>query len=364
MSGFDDIERIAPLCKHAELCGGCAHQDRRLEDLGRWKRDRVAAALKAQGLSAEIADTEISPPRSRRRARLSALRTKKGVRIGFRRAGAHEVAPIEECWLLRPEILAARPHLEALTRIAAARSRPIGIWATVYPDGLDIGVEEAKPLDLDLRTQAAAWAEAADALRLVWNGEPIAERRTPELRIGRSVVAPPPAAFLQATEAGEAALARVALDGTKGAARVADLFAGVGTFALRLAERAEALAVEGDPAFAAALDRAARRADGLKRVVATTRDLFRRPLRGDEFAGVEAILLDPPRAGAEAQMREIAGGGPKFVAERIVSLSCDPASFARDARILTDGGWRLGLVRPIDQFLWSEHVEIAAVLTR
>ncbi len=364
MTKLDAFGRIAPLCPHAGVCGGCARQDRRLEDLALWKRDRIAAALEAQGLEAEIAATEVSPTRSRRRARLSAVRTKKGVRIGFRRAGAHEVAPIEECLVLRPEILAARPRLEALTRLAAARSRPIGLWVTVFEDGLDIAVDAAKALDLDLRAAAAAWAETADALRLVWNGEPIAERRKPLLSVGSAVVEPPPAAFLQATAEGEAALARAAIDGTAGAERIADLFAGLGTFALRLAENAEVLAVEGDAALTAALDRAARRADGLKRVVALQRDLFRRPLRAEELAAVEAVVLDPPRAGAEAQMREIARGGRTFVAERIVSLSCDPKSFARDARILSEAGWRLGRVRPIDQFLWSDHVEIAATLTR
>ena len=360
---------VAPPCPHAGACGGCAFQNIRLEDLAAWKRDRVAGALKAQGLSAEVLDTQVSPPRSRRRARLSGMRTKKSVLLGFRQAGAHTLTPIEECLLLRPEILAARPHLEALVRIAAPRSRPIGLWATALDGGLDIAIEGAKPLEMDadglaMREQAAECAETADVARLTWNGEIVAARRPARLKVGQAMVEPPPAAFLQATEEGERALAAVALEGAKGRRRVADLFAGVGAFALRLAETAEVLAVEGDAAMTAALDSAARRTPGLRRVVTVSRDLFRCPLRAEELAGVEAVVLDPPRAGAEAQMREISRVFPKFAADRVISLSCDSATFARDSRILVDGGWRLGPVWPIDQFLWSPHTEIAAILER
>ncbi|MCI4665362.1 MAG: class I SAM-dependent RNA methyltransferase [Neomegalonema sp.] len=355
---------IAPPCPHAGTCGGCAFQQISLSDLGEWKRDRIAGALRGQGIDADIADVEISPPRSRRRARFSAMRTKKSVLLGFREAGAHTLAPIQECLLLRPELMDARPKLEELARLAAPRSRPIGIWATAYEDGLDVAVEEGKALDLELREAAAQWAEAADVARLSWNGELVAGRRPARLRIGPAMVEPPSAAFLQATAEGEAALARIVTEGVGGATRVADLFAGVGTFALRIAQTAEVLAVEGEKALTAAMDRAARNAHGVRRVAAVTRDLFRRPLRAEELAGVDAVVLDPPRAGAEAQMREIARTVPKFAADRVISLSCDAASFARDAKILMDGGWRMGVVRPVDQFLWSPHVEIAAMFRR
>lgn len=350
----------APACAHAEACGGCAHQGEALAALADRKRNFIVAALRRRGLEPEVKPTLSAPPNSRRRARFAAVRSKKGAIVGFYRPKSEEIVELSECLVVTPTLFAALEPLRALARLAAPRARAIAITVVETDTGLDVSLGDAKPIDLPAREAAAAWADAADVARLAWNDEVIAERRAPQLRVGRAELSPPPGAFLQPTRFGEAALAAAAAEGVGDAKHVADLFAGSGTFALRLAERAEVLAVEGEAAQVAALDRAWRRADGLKRVVAVKRDLFRRPLRAEELKHVEAVVIDPPRQGAEAQARELAAwdGG------RIVSISCDPASFARDAAILVAGGWRLGPVQPIDQFLWSDHVELVANLRR
>ena len=185
-------------------------------------------------------------------------------------------------------------------------------------------------------------------------------RRPPWQGMGRARVAPPPGAFLQATAEGEAALVAAVRGLVGDAARVADLFAGCGTFALPLAERAEVLAVEGEAAMLAALDAGWRKAEGLKRIRVEARDLFRRPLQPAELDRFDAVTIDPPRAGAEAQVRELAASR----VPRIAMVSCNPATFARDAEILVAGGYKLGEVRPVDQFRWSGHVELAAAFRR
>ncbi len=365
-AALDAVARVAPPCAHAGACGGCAFQDRALDGLATWKRAVVVDALARRGLTPEVAPTLACAPRSRRRARFAAMRGKKGARLGFLRAQSHEIVDVEACLLVTPALLAAAPALRTLAGFAAPRARRIGITVVETDSGLDVSLEAAnaleagKALELDVRERAAAWAAAAAVARLSWNGEPVAERRPPILRIGRATVAPPPGAFLQPTREGEAALQRLVADALGAPRRVADLFAGCGTFALRLAERSEVLAVEGDPALVAALDRAWRGADGLKRVVSAPRDLFRRPLRAEELKGVDAVVFDPPRQGAEAQARALAD----YRGETIVGVSCDADSFARDAAILAEGGWRLRRVAPVDQFLWSRHVELVGVFRR
>jgi 23S rRNA (uracil1939-C5)-methyltransferase len=203
-------------------------------------------------------------------------------------------------------------------------------------------------------------AESFDLARVCWDGEPVAMRRAPWLPMGKARVVPPPGAFLQATAEGEAALVAAVGQIVGDAARVLDLFAGCGTFALPLAERAQVVAVEGEAAMLAALGLAARGVPGLRPVRTVARDLFRRPLLPVELAAADAVVIDPPRAGAEAQARELAASR----VARIAAVSCNPASFARDARILIAGGYRLEWVQPIDQFLWTGHVELVAAFTR
>jgi 23S rRNA (uracil1939-C5)-methyltransferase len=238
--------------------------------------------------------------------------------------------------------------------------KPLDIAVTATDAGLDVDVRGSGPLTA-LRTAALARVAAAQNLaRLTRHGELVAQQRVPTLRIGKAAVALPPAAFLQATAAGEAVLARLALEFCESANAVADLFAGIGPFALRLAERARILAIDDDEPALAALKRAAASTAGLKPVAVEQRDLFRRPLMGDELENFDAVLFDPPRQGAQAQARALAVSKVPV----IVAVSCNTATFARDARILIDGGYRLSVVAPVDQFRYSPHVEIVARLEK
>jgi len=358
-------DRVAAPCRHFNSCGGCALQHASDAFLAAWKRAVVVAALAAQGIEAEVAETITSPPRSRRRATFSARRTRKGALVGFhaRRAGA--IVAIQDCPLVAPALLQAIPAVEALALAGGSRKGELKVAVTATGSGLDVAVEGGKaPEDgaegAALRMTLAGVAEAHGLARLTWGGEPVALSRPPSVRFGCATVQPPPGAFLQATAEGEAALVRLVREGVGEAARVADLFAGCGTFSLPLAETAEVLAIEGDAALTAALQAGWRGAEGLKRLTVETRDLFRRPLLGAELAKVDAVVFDPPRAGAEAQAREIA----KSAVPRVVGVSCDPATFARDARILLDSGYRLTRVTPVDQFRWSGHVELVGVFER
>ena len=230
---------------------------------------------------------------------------------------------------------------------------------TLSEEGLDVSVANGKPLDGPLRQQLAQTCEALALARLTWDGEVIAMRAPPAQRFGSAAVTPPPGAFLQATRHGEAALRAAVVDAVGEAETVADLFAGCGTFALPLAQKARVHAVEGDAEMIAALEGGWRRAKGAKPLTVETRDLFRRPLLPDELAKIDAVVLDPPRAGAEAQVAEIIRAG----VPRVAYVSCNPVSFARDVQNMVAAGYRLDWVQVVDQFRWSSHVELAACLT-
>lgn len=352
--------RVDPPCPHFGHCGGCALQHASDGFLAAWKAGTIARALEAQGLATEIRPTVTSPPRSRRRAVLTGARSRKTVRVGFHARRSEAVVAVERCDVLVPEIVAALPALGELTRAGASRSAEIRLAVTAGPAGLDVAVGDAKPPDAAGLARLAALAEAAGFARLSWNGAPVAGFRPPFQVFGTARVVPPPGAFLQATASGEAALVAAAREAVGPARRIADLFCGCGTFALPLAEGAEVLAVEGDAEMVDALAAGWRATPGLRRVVARRRDLFRRPLLAAELAGLDAVVIDPPRAGAEAQCREIAASG----VARVAAISCDPASFARDAAILAGGGFSLDWVLPVDQFRWSGHVELAAGFSR
>jgi 23S rRNA (uracil1939-C5)-methyltransferase len=353
-------ERVAPPCRHFGVCGGCALQHASDGFVARWKREAVVRALAGQRLDAEVLPTLTSPAHSRRRAVLAGRRTRRTLLVGFHGGRTDTLVDIEECPVLRPEILAAKPALAALVRIAASRSAGVRLTVVAGPAGLDVDLAEARAPDVAVRGRAADVAAAFDLARLSWDGEILAERRVPFQVMGPARVVPPPAAFLQATAEGEAALLAAVERATAGARRVADLFAGCGTFALPLAARAEVRAVEGDAAMVAALAEAWRRTPRLRRLTAERRDLFRRPLLAHELAGLDAVVIDPPRAGAEAQVKELA----RAELGRISMVSCNPVTFARDARLLVERGWRLGWVQPVDQFRWSAHVELAAAFER
>lgn len=354
-------DRQAPPCPHFGACGGCALQHARDRFLADWKREMVAEALRAAGVTAgEIRRTVTSPPRSRRRAVFAARRTKKTVQVGFHGRASDQIVALERCEVAHPALVAILPAIAEAARLGGSRKAAIRATATLSEAGVDLAVEDAKPLDRAGLAAAAALAGAHDLARLAWNGEVVAQARAPVQRFGPALVAPAPGGFLQATREGEAALAAAAAEALGGARRIVDLFAGCGAFALRFADRAEIHAVEADAAALDALSAGWRAAGGLQRVTTEARDLFRRPLTAAELSRFDAAIIDPPRAGARAQAEALAAGGPPAIA----ALSCDPGTFARDARILADGGYRLDWVLPVDQFRWSPHVEIASRFSR
>ena len=351
-------QRVRPACGHFRACGGCSLMHGTDDFLRSWKIGVVEQALRAQGLAAPVAGLHVSPPRSRRRAVLSGRRTRKGALVGFHARASDVIVDIADCHILRPAIQAALPLLRELTIAGTSRAAELSLCVTETPAGLDVAATGGKPMDAALFQVLAGLADQGDLARLTWDGQSIT-RRPAALPMGRAQVVPPPGGFLQATAEGEAALVAAIRDMTRGAARVLDLFAGCGTFSLPLAENAEVHAVEGLAAPLQALYAAARRTPGLHRITTETRDLSRRPLLPDELV-YNAIVIDPPRAGAEAQAREIARSG----VDRLAWVSCDPVTFARDARILADGGYQIARLFVVDQFRWSAHVETVAEIRR
>ncbi|MCZ0962897.1 class I SAM-dependent RNA methyltransferase [Paracoccus benzoatiresistens] len=367
-------DRVRPRCGHYRACGGCSLMHASEGFTTAWKRQVVEAALAAHGLPAPVEGVHVSPARSRRRAVLSGRRTKKGALVGFHARASDVIVDLAECHVMRPEITAALPLLRRITVAGASRSGELAMTVIHGPSGLDLAVTGGKPMEPDLFQTLAALAEEGDLARLTWQDQTgdaqSITRRPPGLPMGRAQVVPPPGGFLQATAEGEAALVGAVRDFTAGASRIIDLFSGCGTFSLPLTETASVHAVEGLAAPLAALDagwRGAagldagwRGAAGLNRVTTQIRDLARRPLLADELDPFDAIVIDPPRAGAEAQAREIATSRVRKVA----FVACDPVTFSRDARILADGGLALTRLLVVDQFRWSPHVEVVADFVR
>ena len=354
------VNRVKPPCSHAKTCGGCMMQHASDAFVADWKLGIVKGALAGQGLEAEFRPIITSPPKSRRRATIAARRTKTGALMGFHARASDMVVEVPNCQLLHPDLIATFPGLQALVKLGGSRTAEVSLTVTRSLSGADVMVVGGKPLDGQLQLELARVTETYGFARLTWNGDTVALRTAPMQRFGRALVSPPPGAFLQATVEGEQALLRTVTLAIGSAKKVVDLFAGVGTFALPLAERAEVHTVEGEAAMTAALAKAANNTEGLKRVTVETRDLFRRPLEDDEFKGVEAVVIDPPRAGAEAQMAVLARSKVPVIA----SVSCNPISFARDAKVLIAGGYHLDWVQVVDQFRWSAHVELVAKFSR
>lgn len=352
--------RVKPPCRHARACGGCQLQHASDAFVAQWKQDVVSNALAGQGLTADFLPLVTSPARSRRRASLSARRTKSGVLIGFHGRASETIAEIPDCQLLHPGILAAFPGLQALVMAGGSRTTELSLQVTLTRGGPDVVVTGGKPLDSALRMDLARLVETHTFSRLTWDGETVALRDRPALTMGTATVVPPAGAFLQATAEGEAALLHAVRQALGPQKRVVDLFSGVGTFTLPLAETMEVHAVEGDAAMTKALDLAARNTPNLHRISVETRDLFRRPLEPDELNTFSAAVIDPPRAGAEAQTATLAASKIPMIA----AVSCNPVTFARDAKVLTDKGYRLDWVQVVDQFRWSTHVELVARFTR
>ncbi len=353
--------RLAP-CAHFSVCGGCQLQHLSETAYKTWKRGLVIDAVtRAGGDPGIVSDLVSVPVASRRRAVLTAIRDGRKFRLGFRHRQGHNVENIAECLLLTPPLAALLPPLKASLETEANLSE-LRITATMAETGIDLVMETETGLDLRLREKFAQFAQDQDLARLSWrqaNGtaEPIAMRRTPILIFGKIPVALPPGTFLQPSHEGGLALQAFVGEATpRDTSRIADLYAGCGPFTFSLAGRAIVHAVEENPEAVSAVTLAARRGSLVPWVTAEQRDLDRRPLQPDELAGFDTVIFDPPRAGAAAQATALAQSQVPVV----IAISCNPATFARDARTLIAGGYILDKVMPLDQFPWSSHVELAA----
>jgi 23S rRNA (uracil1939-C5)-methyltransferase len=356
-------ERVAPACIHYGPCGGCALQHISPGAYALWKRGLVIEALGHRGFTdAAVGDLIISPPLSRRRARFHVLsKGKGGVHIGFHERSSNRIVDLQDCKILTPEIHEFLPKLRGVLRGILPEGHKASVQVSETESGLDVWVETLRRLDMRLRMTIADFVAEADLARMAWgpDKEIVAERRAPHVRFGGIPVVLPPGAFLQPTLMGEQTLVELALKALKGAKRVADLFAGCGTFTLALARCAHVHAVEGEGEMTAALKRAVDMTSQ-NMVTVEKRDLFRRPLQVAELNAYDGVLFDPPRVGASAQAEELAKSKVKV----IVAVSCNPATFARDARALVNGGYVMEHVTPVDQFLWTAHVELVAVFRK
>ena len=350
-------ERSEPICKHFGVCGGCALQHWSLAEYHLWKRSLVLEALAQANVIAPVGDLIDAHGAGRRRVVLHARRGVHDVlEVGFTAPRAHHIVAIDSCPVLAPGLAGALPAAWAIAETLRSTGKPLDIQATATDSGLDLDVRGSGVLSAGGRTALARVAETHKLARLTQHGELVVQRTTPLLRVGRAHVPLPPAAFLQATTEGEETLARLTLGYLGKVKHVADLFCGIGTFALRLAECARVSAADRDAEAIKALQRAAATTPSLKPIEAETRDLFRRPFVTTELKRFDGLLFDPPRQGAEAQAHEIA----KSKVPVVVAVSCDAATFARDAKILIEGGYKLESVMPVDQFRYSHHAEIVA----
>jgi 23S rRNA (uracil1939-C5)-methyltransferase len=326
-----------------------------------WKRSLVVEALAQANVLAPVDDLIDAHGAGRRRAVLHARRgTGDIVEVGFTAPRAHHIVAIDACPILAPGLSGAIQAAWAIAETLKPAGKPLDIQMTATDSGLDVDVRGSGTLNAARLAALARVAQMHDLVRLTRHGELVAQRTQPLLRIGRAQVPLPAGAFLQATEEGEATLARLVAGHVGKARRIADLFAGIGTFALHLAERARVSAADSDAAAVKALERAATTTSGLKPIEAQTRDLFRRPFVASELNVFDAVVFDPPRQGAEAQARELI----KSTVPLVIAVSCDAATFARDARTLIDGGYTIDHVTPIDQFRYSHHVEIVATFQK
>jgi 23S rRNA (uracil1939-C5)-methyltransferase len=355
------VKRVGPRCSHYGECGGCSLQHMADDAYLEFKRQQVISALSFESIDAAIDPVVTVPSHSRRRAVFAAHRTPKGVVVGFHGRRSHHIVQIRDCAVVRPGLVDLLPKLEKIAAIAAPPKDALTITATETTTGFDVSLTGiAKGFSADSRVRLAQLAGQLGLARIAANGEVVVELTPPTLRAGAAHLTPPPGGFLQACELSEAAMIGLVKEAVGDARKVVDLFSGSGTFSLPLASSATVHAVENDEAALAALDRAARKAQGLKPVTTEKRDLFRRPLIKDELKRFDAAVIDPPRAGAEAQSRQLAESKIK----RIAMVSCNVGTFARDLRVLLDGGYRLIRITPVDQFLWSPHIEVVAKLER
>ncbi len=360
-------ERVAPKCRHFGPdgengpCGGCSLQHASDSFYQSFKRQMVLDALKSKALTADVAPLVTAHPGERRRTVFTARRTEKALLLGFNQPESHNIVPIVECPIASPGIVSRLATIRTIAAALAINADPFRVTVLETLSGLDLSIDGIKAVpDRQRRMAVETILGEKGIARVSLNGEILIEPLKPVIDFGGVAVSPPAGGFTQATKAAEEAMAALITGHLGKAKRVADLFSGSGTFALRIASTARVHAVEGEDKALKALDHAARNTQGLKPVTIEKRDLFRRPLMASEMKNYDAVVFDPPRAGAEAQTKELARSGVK----KIVAVSCNPVTLVRDLRILVDAGYRITSVTPIDQFLWSSHVEVVATLEK
>jgi 23S rRNA (uracil1939-C5)-methyltransferase len=353
-------DRVAPICRHFGVCGNCA-----LEHMGppayrAWKTEQVRVAFAQRGISTEVAPIVPIAPGTRRRAIFSAIRTPHGTVFGFHERHSDQIVQIEECATLVPAIVSKLAALRAIANIVLSRWKPARITVLACDNGLDIAVAGAGKSDRTMLEKLAVHGSDPAIARLVVDNVEVFRNRVPEILAGAANLQPTPGGFVQAARPAEEAMAAAVVDHVGNAKTVADLFCGIGTFTFRLAASAPVTAVESDAALLAALEAGSRKAKGLRKITTRRRDLFTNPLALVELAAFEAVVFDPPAAGAKAQAEMLA----KSTVPKVIAVSCNPATLARDARILIDGGYRLTRVLPVDQFLFSAEIEAVATFSR
>ena len=353
-------DRIAPSCRHFGICGGCSVQHLAPGAYAAWKEGLVREAFAQRGIEAAVDPLVPLAPHTRRRAAFTVLKLAGGTALGFNRRESHEVLAIEECPLLVPALERRLPSLAALAGTLAERGKRARMSVTATDTGLDVSFDGGRKLGRADHEALGRNAEANAIARLTVGGQAIFSSRAPELREDKVVLYPAAGGFLQAAAPSEAALVGLVDAAFGGKGPVADLFCGIGTFSLRLARRAPVLAVEGDGELLTALDRSMRFSTGIRTITTRKRDLFLNPMAPPELKPFKTVVFDPPRAGAKAQAEMLA----KSTVPTVIGVSCNAATLARDARILIDGGYRLTRLTPVDQFLWSGHVEVVAVFEK
>jgi len=354
-------ERVAAFCPHFTVCGGCAIQHWLPDRYRAWKRNLVIETLRQAKLDCEVAELIDAHGAGRRRLTLHArLGTHDVLKVGFAAANSHDIVPVDRCPILDPGLHGALDAAWALAEPLIRIGKPLDMQITATPNGLDVDVRGSGPLPSKMIASLSRLAEQHRLARLTRHGELVLMRAPPVVAIGTAQVTLPPGSFLQATALGEETLAKLVAERCGRAKHIADLFCGVGPFALRLATRARISAYDSDAGAVAALQKAATATSGLKPLKAEARDLFRRPLMPQELRDLDAVVFDPPRQGAQAQAQQLAASKVGIV----IAVSCNAATFARDARILVDGGYMLEAVTPVDQFRHTPHVELVARFVR
>ena len=352
--------RTNPLCPQFKKCGGCSLQHASKSFVNDWKKSIVVQELAKKKLYPKFRNTFVTPERSRRRAVFSGRRTKKGTIVGFKATRTDHIVSVVGCIIIDKKILSFLPGMEMITASACTRSSKIKIYVSVSHNGLDVLVKDGKLLNRDLRTKLVSIAVEYNIARLSWDGELIALIKPPIQTLGMATIIPPEEFFMQATKEAEMAMVDDVCESLENENAVVDLFSGFGTFALPLAKTKNIIAFEKSSEMLTALDLASRRTPNLKAINTCVRNLYKNPVSKDELSRIDGAVINPPRAGAPAQCKELSRSDIKT----IVLVSCNPITFASDAEILSKGSYILDWVRVIDQFRWSHHVEVIAKFSK